>query len=103
MFFAAIFFRYCGRLIDPWLDLAVDGVLDMSGNTGPKQSNLACHIAEPQALGRQEKHPYARGPTAVAMPRTLAVGWDGQVLPGAYLRAPGKLSRSPLGLPKTVR
>lgn len=40
-FFAPMFFWHCGRFIDPWRDLAVDGVLDMSGKKEPKHSNPA--------------------------------------------------------------
>lgn len=32
-FFAPMFFWHCGKFIEPFRDLAVDGVLDMSGNT----------------------------------------------------------------------
>jgi hypothetical protein len=34
-FFAPLFFWYRGRFVDPWRDLAVNDVLDMSGNTEP--------------------------------------------------------------------
>jgi hypothetical protein len=34
-FFGPMFFWYRGRFVDPWRDLAVNGVLDMSGNTEP--------------------------------------------------------------------
>jgi hypothetical protein len=32
-FFAPMFFWHCSQFIEPFRDLAVDGVLDMSGNT----------------------------------------------------------------------
>ncbi|WP_323142697.1 hypothetical protein [Massilia phyllosphaerae] len=34
-FFGPMFFWYQGRFIDPWRDLAVNNVLDMTGNTEP--------------------------------------------------------------------
>jgi hypothetical protein len=38
-FSAPLFFWHCGKFIDPWRDLAVDGVLDMSGNTLPNSAH----------------------------------------------------------------
>lgn len=40
-FFAPMFFWLHGRFIEPWRDLAFDGVLDMSGNTEPPRSNFS--------------------------------------------------------------
>lgn len=34
-FFAPMFFWHSGRFVDPWRDLAVNGVLDMTGDTEP--------------------------------------------------------------------
>jgi hypothetical protein len=34
-----MFFWFRGRFIEPFRDLAVDGVLDMSGKTEPKSGN----------------------------------------------------------------
>jgi hypothetical protein len=39
-FFGPMFFWHCGRFIDPWRDLAVDGVLDMSGNIESAPRNV---------------------------------------------------------------
>lgn len=38
-FFGPMFFWHKGGFVDPWRDLAVDGVLDMSGNTEPPGSS----------------------------------------------------------------
>lgn len=40
-FFAPMFFWLRGRFIEPWRDLAFDGVLDMSGNTEPPTSGFS--------------------------------------------------------------
>lgn len=40
-FFAPMFFWHGGKFIEPWQDLAIDGVLDMSGNTEPEVSDSA--------------------------------------------------------------
>jgi len=37
-FFAPMFFWLHGQFIEPWRNLAVNGVLDMSGSTDPDDS-----------------------------------------------------------------
>jgi hypothetical protein len=48
-FFAPMFIWFRGRFIEPFRDLAVDGVLDMSGNTEPISDNAT--LSEDDALG----------------------------------------------------